>query len=214
MASLPETILLQTQDYPLGDRRFSTSSSRSCSGSSTPSGRTSSLARPWGLRPVPRLRRRGPSSRVTTAQSDDPTVLAAALADTREDLARCICAASDAAPLPFAPLATRQIGTSAAEDSAQVAVADDGSAYLAGATSGSETRSAGDKTKDGLVGGLGRCYRSNRKRLTSRARRVRPWRPRSSGTCARHGRCCLIQLWTAATGAIPPRPLPGGMLPW
>jgi hypothetical protein len=74
--------------------------------------------------------------------SDDPTVLAAALADIREDLARCIGGSSDAAPLPFTPLATRQIGTPAAEDSAQVAVADDGSAYLAGATSGAVTRAS------------------------------------------------------------------------
>ena len=72
--------------------------------------------------------------------SDDPTVLAAELADRREDLARCIGGASDAAPLPFAPLATWQIGTSGTEDSAQVGVADDGSAYLAGATTGTVAR--------------------------------------------------------------------------
>jgi hypothetical protein len=71
--------------------------------------------------------------------SDDPTVLAAALADRREDLARCIGGASDAAPVPFAALATRQVGTSDAEDSALVAVGDDGSGYLAGATSGAVT---------------------------------------------------------------------------
>ena len=77
-----------------------------------------------------------------STRSDDPTVLASALADRREDLARCIGGASDAAPLPFTALATRQIGTSGAEDSAQVAVADDGSAYLAGATTAAVARAS------------------------------------------------------------------------
>jgi hypothetical protein len=68
--------------------------------------------------------------------SADPAKLAASLAARREDLARCAGGPSDAVPIPFPAFATRQLGTPGEEDSAQAAVAPDGSSYVAGSTTG------------------------------------------------------------------------------